>query len=144
MTEIIDLPGGGTAALRDAATVSERHRRPVTRLQHRLAASEVGHLLATREGMSEEEFAERIAPLLGSTDGELLDELNDALIVALVDRLELPDQPPLPGLTVDGLLDLPGPVYDRLKVEAAKHVTALMPSFEPSPDPSSPTPPSAA
>lgn len=149
MSTTLPLPGGGTATLRDPQLVTERHRRPVTRLQMRLAASSVGDLLTASAAQptpeSEEAFAAAAKSVLGSDDFQLLDEVNDALVVALVETVQLtPDAPVLQGLTLDSLLDLPGSVYDVLRREAAKHVAELIPSFAISPDEASPTPPSAA
>lgn len=138
MTSTFTLPDGDTATLRDPKLVTERHRRPVTKLQRRLAASPVGQLLASKDKLSEEEFEEQARALLGSDDYELLDQLNDALVVALVEVW--PYNVPV---TLDGLLDIPGEAYDALKVEASKHVSDLMPSFAVSPSEESPTPPSA-
>jgi len=133
----ITLPGG-TAVLRDPEQVTERHRRPVTRINLQLAGSPVGDLLQVKATLSEEEFDQRIRKLIGSPAYMLLDDLADAVIVAMVESWSF-DAP----VTLDGLLDLPGPAYDELKNVTGKSVTALLPNFGPNPDPDSPTPPSA-
>lgn len=145
MTTTIELPDGvGTATIRDPKSVTEAQRRPVTRLQMRLAVSPVGQLLARKaaavEAKDDAESAKVDAELgefIGNDLGalELLDDLNDALIVALVETFN--------GAPLTSATDLPGPAYDQLKTEAAKHISELMPGFSPNPDPSSPTPPSA-
>lgn len=129
---------GGTAELRDPALVSERHRRPLTRLQLQLASSPVGELLQAKDRMSDEDFATEVTKLIGTPAYRLLDDINDAAIVALVESWTFPCP-----VTLDGLLDLPGPAYDALKAETAKHVLKLLPTFTPTADPDSPTPPSA-
>lgn len=139
MSTILELPDGGTATFRDPKQVSERHRRPVARLQQRLAASAVGQLLASKDAMSDEQFEAEARKLLASDEWELLDDLNDALVVALVESWSY-ERP----VSLDGLLDLPSAVYDALRAEASKHVADLLPSFDVSPEESSPTQPSAA
>jgi hypothetical protein len=152
-TTTITLPDGGIAVIRDPETVTEAQRRPVTRLQMRLAVSPVGQLFerkakaakaAAEADATDSEAAKAAAEVdaevgrLVATDldaMELLDDLNDALIVALVESYN--------GAPVVAATDLPSRAYDALKVETAKYVTKLMPSFAPSPDPASPTPPSA-
>ena len=140
--EKIDLPDGGWALLRDPRRVTERQRRPVTRLQARLAGSAVGALLAQRGNLSDKKFEEEARKVLGSDDYGLLDDLNDALIEALVDSWSYEDPP-----SAAAAMDKPGPVYDKIKRECAKHVTALTPDFSPTDeslaDPASPTGPSA-
>lgn len=136
MSNAFSLPDGGSAIIRDPKLVTERHRRPVTRLNSRIAGSAVGQLLASKDSMDDKEFEEEARKLLATDEWELLDELNDALIVALVESWPYPAP-----ITVDGLLDIPGEAYDALKAETAKHVTALMPSFSVSPVEESPTPP---
>lgn len=137
-TTAFSLPDGGSAILRDPKLVTERHRRPVTRLNSRIAGSAVGQLLASKDSMTEPEFEEAARKILATEEWALLDDLNDALIVALVESW-----PYAAPVTSEGLLDIPGEAYDALKIEASKHVTALMPSFAVSPVEESPTPPSA-
>lgn len=136
MSTEFPLPDGGSATLRDPKLVTERHRRPVTRLNSRIAGSAVGQLLASKDSMTDKEFEDEARKLLATAEWELLDELNDALIVALVESWSYDA-----AVTTDGLLDIPGESYDALKVETSKHVTALMPSFAVSPVEDSPTPP---
>lgn len=135
--EPITLPSGKTAVLRDPQQVSERARRPVTRLQARIAAGPVGELLRRKDTLTDAEFEAEAMSLMGSEDFALLDEVNDLLIVALVASWSY-DAP----VTLDSVLDLPQQDYEALKRAVAPHVTALMPDFSTSPDPDSPTVPS--
>jgi hypothetical protein len=127
MTKIA-LPDGGWANLRDPKAVTERLRRPVTRLAAGLHAS--GALKGidgeNGEGLTVE-----------ALDG--MSDLNDAICLALVDSWSY-DLP----VTADGLLDLPGAVYDSLREQASKFTTALLPDFTPTTDGDSPSEPSPA
>lgn len=140
MSEKIPLPDGGWALLRDPEQVSERQRRPLNRLQARVAGSAVGALVAHKALMSDDEFEEESRKVLGSDDFALLDDLNDALIDVLVESWSYDSEP-----SADAALDLPGRVYEALKNECAKYVSALAPQFTPSDadNPESPTGPSA-
>lgn len=140
MNEKISLPDGGWALLRDPQNITERQRRPINRLQARVAGSAVGALLAHKATMSDAEFEEESRKILGSEDFALLDELNDALIGVLVESWSYDSEP-----SAETALDLPGPVYEALKNECAKYVTALAPQFNPADadNPESPTGPSA-
>lgn len=141
-----NLPDGGWADLRDQAEVPERFRRPVRALQMKLAkdpafagvvAEAAKKGAAAVKGMAEAEAAQ-MATQMGDESAGLLDELNDRLIVARVVgwSYETP-------VSLDALLDLPGPAYDRLRqvcAEGALDVT----DFGPSQDEESPTAPSTA
>lgn len=149
MSSTIPLPDGGSAVLRDPSTVTERQRRPVTRAQMRLAGSPVGELLDSQPADDAPEaehkaFNKAMIELMGTPAYDLLDELNDALAAALVEKVTLPDGRTFDNPSADDLLDIPGADLDVIKAETAKYVTALMPSFAPTPDAESPTPPSAS
>jgi hypothetical protein len=135
--ETIALPSGATALLRDPQSVTERARRPISRLQSRLAAGPVGDLLRRKGTLSDDEFESESLKLLATDDWDLLDQIADNLIVALVASWSHPVAPSL-----DSVLDLPTPDYEALKEATAKYQGALMPDFEPSPDAESPTQPS--
>jgi hypothetical protein len=127
MTKIA-LPGDTWALLRDPKAVTERQRRPVTRLAAGLHASGAlkGIDAESGEGLTVE-----------ALDG--MSDLNDAIVLALVAEWSF-DLP----ITADGLLDLPGAVYDSLREQTAKFTTALLPDFSPSTDDESPSEPSPA
>lgn len=133
--EKISLPDGGWALLRDPRRVTERQRRPVTRLQAKVMGSAVGALLAEKErreaageaaGPLDEWFTEESRKLMGSQDYMLLDDYNDALIEALVAEWSYDGTP-----SADAALDLPGEAYEALKAECAKHMNALTVNFSP-------------
>lgn len=128
-------PSGMTYLLRSPENVPERLRRPVTRKLVELSNT-VG---VTGDGRTPDPFAkpddsavENVTP----EEIDLADELNDLLVVALVAEWSLG----VP-ITVDALLDLPKGDYDSLRQTVAPFVTAMLPSFEPTPDADSPTPP---
>lgn len=141
-----NLPGGGWADLRDMAEVSERLRRPIRAIQMKLAkdpafagvvaeASKKG--VDAVKGMAEAEAAQMVAQM-GDESAGLLDELNDRAIIARVVgwSYEAP-------VSLDALLDLPGPDYDRLKELCADGALEGT-DFGPSQDEASPTVPSTA
>jgi len=141
-----NLPGAAWADLRDQAEVPERLRRPVRAIQMKLArdpafagvvaeASKKG--VDALKGIGEAEAAQ-MASQMGDEAAGLLDELNDRLIVARVVgwSYEAP-------VSMEALLDLPGPAYDRLKELCAEGALEGT-DFGPSQDKESPTTPSTA
>lgn len=141
-----NLPGGGWADLRDPADIPERLRRPARAIQMKLArdpafggvvaeASKKG--VAALKDIGEAEAAQMMAQM-GDESAGLIDELNDRLIVARVVgwSYEAP-------VSMDALLDLPGPDYDRLKELCAEGALEGT-DFGPSQDEESPTVPSTA
>lgn len=141
------LPGGAWADLRDPAEVPERLRRPVRAIQMRLAKDPAFSSVvqdATAKGVqqaSDIDDSQAVAMMtaMGDEAAGLLDELNDRLIVSRVVgwSFEAP-------VGMDGLLDLPGPVYDQLRELCAEGALQSGPDFSPSTDPESPTGPSTA
>lgn len=141
-----NLPGGGWADLRDPAEVSERLRRPIRAIQIKLAkdpafagvvAEAAKKGAAAVKGMAEAEAAAMVTQM-GEESASLLDELNDRLIIARVMGWSY-DVP----VSLDALLDLPGPAYDRLKELCAEGALEGM-DFSPSQEEDSPTVPSTA
>lgn len=141
------LPDGGWADLRDAADVPERLRRPVRTLQMLLAGDPAfGKVVAdakskgveaVRDGIDDAE-ALQMVEAMGRESFERMDELNDRAVIARVAGWSYSSE-----VTMDALLDLPGPVYDRLRELCADGALGDgAPSFEPSQDPASPTEPS--
>lgn len=137
----VQLPGGW-ADLRPVSDITERMRRPIKRLSTRLT-SYPGFMEAVAQGnaaggelTSEQQLA--IAASMGEAF-DVLEELQDALVVA-VTRGWSWQQP----VSADGVLDLPGPALDALRQAVSPWQTAMNPSFEPDPAPTSPTGPSSA
>lgn len=141
-----ELPGGGWADLRDTAEVSERLRRPIRAIQMKLArdpafsgvvAEAAKKGVDAVKGMAEAEAAQMVAQM-GEESAGLLDELNDRLIVARVMGWSYG-----PDVSLDALLDLPGPAYDRLKELCAEGALEGT-DFSVSQEEGSPTVPSTA
>ena len=109
----IDLPAGAWAELRDVDTVTERQRKP---------------LIAAMDQMKTPDEAG-----LGA-----LFNVQDALILILVESWSFPAP-----LTADGLLDLPAKAVDEMRKVCQESMKGLLPDFEPTPDPTSPTAPSS-
>ena len=112
----VDVPGGWIT-LRDPKKVKERDRRPI---------------LA------------KASQLRSSMDSESVDlvgayELNDLVAVALIEAWSW-DVP----VSIESLTDLETASYDAIQRATAPMLSAMMPSFEPTPDPESPTVPSGA
>lgn len=141
-----NLPGGGWADLRDMAEVSERLRRPIRAIQIKLARDPAfGGVVAEAskkgvdavKGIGEAEAAQMVTQM-GDESAALLDELNDRAIIARVVGWSY-DEP----VSMDALLDLPGPAYDQLKALCAEGALQGT-DFGPSQDENSPTVPSTA
>lgn len=123
----VELPGGAWAELRGVNEVSERLRRPVVNLCIR--ANELGVFDEGADGN----------PSTPSTEGlEVVEALQDHVCVALIASWSF-DLP----ITVDTVVDIPGPAYDALRVATAPLFLELMPDFGPS-NPSDRTTPTGA
>lgn len=114
----LDVPGGW-ADIYDPLKVPERRRRPVVKALVKFMASQNGTLPVTNGD----------TPRIDPSVVEVADDLNDALIVAMVQSWSFGD------VTVEVLLDLPADAYRALSTACSEHVTALMPNFQVSPDP---------
>lgn len=142
-----NLPGDGWADLRDPAEIPERLRRPIRAIQMKLArdpafasvvkAAQAKGVEAVKD--IDEAEAAQMATQMGDESAAALDELNDRAILARVIGWSYG-----PEVTVDALLDLPGPAYDRLKELCAEGALDSGPDFSPSQDENSPTAPSIA
>lgn len=138
------LPSGATADVRDVADVTERQRRPIRKVQSRLAAnSEFSAAVATAQTIKKEDGAEltqdeqlSIAAGMGSAFDDL-ELMNDLLVAALVAGWSY-DAP----VSADACQDIPGRDLDALREVVAPFMRELMPGFEPDVDPASPTDPS--
>lgn len=130
----LPLPNGQHALLRDPESVPERLRRPYERVKTRMGAyaADIPDTLPERE----REIQAGIAMM--KAQPELMDELNDTLILALVEAwsYEVP-------VTLDGILDLPGPALDILLQKCKELSPRMMTNFEPTVDRESPTVPSS-
>jgi hypothetical protein len=135
----LTLPSGATADLRDVADVTERQRRPIKRIQTKLAGlpafvNAVEEAKAQGDGVDLTPDQQlKIAAGMGEAF-DLLEELNDALVAALVAGWSY-------GFVVsaDAVQDLPGRDLDALRTAVAPFLAQLNPDFEPSPDAASPS-----
>lgn len=130
----VALPSGAWLVLGPTSGVRERDRRPV-RLAFARISAEGRDALSTGDG-------QRIAAM-SAADQEVMLDINDLVAAALT--VEASWLQPGQRCTVDDLVDLPGRDYDAV-VEAVgpligPFVAAV--DFDPTPDPSSPTPPSS-
>lgn len=140
----ITLPSGATADLRDVADVTERNRRPIKRIQTKLAGLPA-FTSAVQEAKEQTDGTEltpdqqlKIAAGMGEAF-DLLEELNDALVAALVAGWSFGF-----GVSADAAQDLPGRDLDALRAAVAPFLAQLNPDFDPSPDSASPTEASVA
>ncbi|RJQ68078.1 hypothetical protein D5S17_32770 [Pseudonocardiaceae bacterium YIM PH 21723] len=133
MPTTVQLPDGAHALLRDAAQVPERLRRPYVAVQTRMGAL----ASSVPETLPEDERKRQVGIKVMTEQPGLLSELTDTLMLALISNWSY-DMP----VTADSLLDLPVAAYDTLKAACEKQSSGLMVSFEPTPDPDSPTEPS--
>ena len=113
----VDVPGGWIS-LRDPKRVKERDRRPI-----------MGKAASLRSSMTEESNLD----LIGAY------ELNDLVAIALIESWSFGDT-----VSIEVLTDLEATSYDAIQKVTAPLLAQLMPSFEPTPDPESPTDPSGA
>lgn len=132
----ITLPSGATADLRPAADITERHRRPLKRIQTQLMRlHEFGAALQKAQGSKKLTKAEQDAIAQGLGDAfDPLEELNDRLVVAAVRGWSY-DFP----VEYDNVLDLPGRDLDALREAVAPYMAELMPDFGPAKDKDTPT-----
>lgn len=139
----VELPGGW-ADLRPVSDITERMRRPIKRLTAKLTSfpqfmDAVKEASESTKGGGELTPAEQVALAAGMGDAfDALEELQDALVVAVVRGWSWEG-----GVTVDGVLDLPGPALDALRKAVGPWQNAMNPNFEPTPDPETPTEPSS-
>lgn len=136
----IVLPSGATVDIRAAADVTERHRRPLRKLQGELgrhaeffeamekaqAKLQAGKKLTKTE---QDSIADDLGPAL-----DLVEELNDRVVIALVAgwSYSLP-------VELDSVLDLPGADLDALRAVVSPLARELMPDFSVTKDKDSPT-----
>lgn len=110
---------GGYVDYREPEEVPERLRRRVT-------------VLATKaSGMTE-----RVGPdavNVQADDLEFLLEFNDAVAMCLVVGWSFPEP-----ISIEGLQNLPGKVYDEIVKHGQANVARLLPNFSVDPDPKAP------
>jgi hypothetical protein len=139
------LPSGATAEIRNVADVTERARRPIRKVQSRLAANkEFADAVEAAKALKQADGAPDLTPDEQSTIaagmGSAFDDLelfNDLLVAALVAGWSY-DVP----VSADACQDIPGRDLDALREICAPFMAELMPGFEPDPDPASPIDPS--
>lgn len=142
----VTLPSGATADLRPVSDVTERQRRPIKRIQAQLAARPVfAAAVREAEAAAKAEGGEltpdaqmRIAAGMGDAF-DLLEELNDSLVVAMVAGWSFGF-----AVSMDAVQDVPGADLDALRKECSPYLHQLLPDFEVSAEPDSPTAPSGA
>lgn len=117
----VELPDGGWADFADPVTVSEGKRRPVKKASYLLYGLAGPGVFEDRVGVTPDV-------------SDAMDALNDAVVVALIDKWSYPYD-----VTIDGLLKVPGPAYDKLREATAPFVIELLPNYGPNPEPGSPT-----
>jgi len=119
---VVPIPGG-SAKLRNPSDLPERYRRPLKIITTALGGERLQQIMDAAEGPEESvnDVAEKIG--LDEREIELLLRMTDASIYALLDSWTLPL--PIPT-SVAAVQDMPGPVYDALSEQTAKHAAALM------------------
>lgn len=134
----INLPSGATADLREVADVTERQRRPIKRIQTRLAGlpafvNAVEEAKHQADGVDLTPDAQlKIAAGMGEAF-DLLEDLNDSLVAALVAGWSYGFP-----VSVDACQDLSGRDLDALREAVAPFLAQLNPDFDPSPAADSP------
>jgi hypothetical protein len=146
MPQHLTMPSGATVDLRDVSDVTERQRRPIKRINSKLAA-----LPSFVAAVQEAEAAQKVSGEALTMDQQLsiaagmgeafdlLEALNDNLIVAAVRGWSYGFP-----ITEDSVQDLPTRDLDALRETVAPFLRELMPNFEPTPDADTPTGPSVA
>lgn len=145
--EHVTLKAGGTVDLRAVADIPERLRRPIRRIQMKLAADPAFAGVvkdAQKSGISEakdivEGQAMEMVAAMGDEAFELMDDLNDRAVMARVMGWSFGSE-----VTLEALQDLPGSVYDELRELCAAGLLDAGVDFSPSQDENSPTDPSTA
>jgi hypothetical protein len=141
MTDKIEFPGGW-AKLRDPHDVTERQRRPLSKVQRALLGSNIGDVLIARQQagqeVSEEEMTRLLRPYLADEAMDLFEDSDDLLILALVEEWSY-EKP----VTAEAIQDLPAKVYDTLRDACRPLLPAVLGAEDEQAvlDPESPTTP---
>lgn len=151
MEHVIPLSGGKSATLRSTTELSERQRRPLTNALALVSPEGQAALDASRrltEDAKAEDGKKKLTPedrtklaaqvKFSAEDLEHLDAANDLAIVAFTKHWTREE-----AITLDAVLDLPGPDYDALRNAVAPLAAELFVSFAPSKESNSPTAPSS-
>lgn len=147
MSSTVTIPGG-TAELFAKSELTPRRRRPLEKLDVQngplMARIRDARRIIKADGTSEENpglFGPDL--ILTDRDAEQMTSYQDAKIWARLKSWTLPE--PVPA-SPDGLLDIPGPVYDALalavvalEASEAGQVNQFVPSDETLENPESPT-----
>lgn len=122
----IDLPDGEWADLYDPAKVPEKKRRPVVRALTALIRERIEHKPPEfdAEDIADEDKAAALVAKLNPALIMATDDLNDALVVALVREWSFDVD-----VTLDNLLELPTDAYRTLSEACSTKLDALMPQF---------------
>lgn len=131
----VELPGG-SAELRDPGEVTEAGSQGIERASLLLAPERRKVFVAAADDAKK---SAALATEFNPDDYDAMKALEAATVLAFV-RTWVYSQP----VTVEGLKDLPKPVYDGLVAAVEPLAAALRPDVSPSTDPLSPTPPSNA
>ena len=126
----VDLGKHGTATLRDPSDVPEKARRVAHRAQ--IAVQAFMEELKTRGEVPadldvsevDEATTRRIGLLTTLEHPELMEDLSDAVIVALVEAW-----PFAAPITVDGVRELPGAAYDALRAACQPLAPLVLPNL---------------
>jgi hypothetical protein len=132
----VTLPSGKKVQLRDVNDITERQRRPLSKLRAKLAANqEVASIMQKHEDGKKLTKAEEasIEAQLGDLL-EVVEEMGDRLIVAAVAGWDHPFP-----VDYDSVLDLPARDLDKLREVCAPYMGELFPDFSPTVDKASPT-----
>ncbi len=126
----VDLGKHGTATLRDPADVPERARRVTHRSQIAVQAfmedlKARGEIPADLDVSEVDEATTRRIGLLTTLERpELMEDLNDSVIVALVEQWPFPAP-----IDLNGVRELPGAAYDALRTACQPLAPLVLPNL---------------
>lgn len=135
MAERVELPGGAWLEVRDASTVTERHRREMKLAM--IGLSDAAREVLERDGLDEDARKAAFASAANRGDVRLMFEVNDVLAELSVTAWSF-DGP----CTRESVLNLPSEMYEAVLAAVAPLAMVMLGNkskFEPNPDPSSPT-----
>jgi hypothetical protein len=132
----VNLPSGATADLRHVTDITERHRRPLKRLQTELLGmADFAAAVDKAQGNKKLSKADQDVIAAGLKESfEPLEELNDRLVVACVAGWSYAFE-----VSFENILDVPVRDLDALREHVTPYLSQLMPDFSPQKDKASPT-----